>query len=393
MQAKKPRRSSEQSITLNDAKKLETVLHLLKFFICHGLDFKSVSSNHFKNFCGGLNPNFEIPSPEEFEQKFLPLLSEHMIQKNLEKVFYQIIFIQCTKHTVDDKVINCMLSYGVTQADSDEGCIIQCSANYVYLLSKKSEQNISTIFDDFSNESVLKLYNMYNVKTLFIFTNTDEFLNNVLVVENIRYHIVISFSVLLKRLKSECQFVVHGLEEHNIGNEFFKQLNALESKISKVTVSDATKLILDFANKDFVKDNESVQEIIDTFMILVYYTSVFLNHKYQLDILTQNQQSKIFFLLGRVFNDSKVVTHTTSYINKSDGFRVLFDEGADVDPYTFWIAAAHQYTKLSMYALQINSIPAMFRYLDVSGITSVLDKYKYDDNLSQLYTSLFLQET
>lgn len=326
---------------------------VLNFLLLKGIKFDEICSDGFSDMVKLLNPKYELPTSEEFENEVLPLCLEWFEKRKNAEAFIGIVTVHSTDfddHTYLVALANTMSSKFVFICDA-------CFDNYDQNLFKNCVIN-------FFDETVVAANNFKNLTVHTLIYDCDlrleleEMYNN-----DLQYFRQPSFLLLVQELEN---FVNLDLSQSSGEGDFPERVKDVcdSLKNPEMCVGHATEVILNEISTGIFFDDTAAIGIIMRYIGPFHMGCNFFLPEFQGNIATTDQliQFKLDHMIY-TFNPlalkfKNALEHVSHYKNKSEIFNYCFIKHAS-DPETFWTHAKQQFTELSNYALALLKLPAI----------------------------------
>ncbi|KAJ8678247.1 hypothetical protein QAD02_014034 [Eretmocerus hayati] len=200
----------------------------------------------------------------------------------------------------------------------------------------------------------------------------------------------------LQRRVTQLENVKFEVDKTSIADadRFLASLANLKDNLRNITVSQATNILLGLqSTKAYDDDEESVEEIIGGFLSSIHVASTYLNPLYRDEFITSSQQRDLFQFISIILDSEEGMACLAQYRNKTSHFESLFDTSEQIDPRRFWLTAIPFYERLGRFALNLISVLACPKKIEIAKIVNRCDtSHSNDTKLSLFHLSVIFED-
>ncbi|KAJ8668743.1 hypothetical protein QAD02_000002 [Eretmocerus hayati] len=352
---------------------------LAKLLVRFRIDPQEASSVHIKNIFKEINPDYEIPSSNQVIGQVCRDAVQNIIRTNLQRRLTQVMYIQ-----KDDLACGNISLLSV---------VIDEQKKYIPIDFRTFEIVTQEVFQQFCENSIETFQESYKVCISFIVTNTTYECDPISYSEGQRFIFFIrSHDQLITKLEN----VKFEVDKTSIADadRFLASVANLKDNLRNITVSQATNILLGLqSTKAYDDDEESVGEIIGGFLSSIHVASTYLNPLYRDKFITSSQQRDLFQFISIILDSEEGMACLAQYRNKTSHFESLFDTLEQIDPRRFWLTAIPFYERLGRFALNLISVPACPKKIEIAKIVNRCDTSHFNDTkLSLFHLSVIFED-
>ncbi|KAJ8679163.1 hypothetical protein QAD02_014950 [Eretmocerus hayati] len=366
----------ESQKIMNKAKRDDA---LMKLFLRLGASFDSLDSVHLKHFIDVFDELYEIPKSDEMENVIIPQALDNYVVSKSEVMKSNVMFVQCF-----------LCESGKSIAAS---YLIDHEHRYIGIGCKIVELFDANSFDDFCQYSVEECVQMYKVLISFIVHNTRFDCPDIEYSKSHSVQYIQSLSILMRDLQNEYQIDDSTPDDEAVQNERrISILNNLREKISRENAAGlATKYIMDLLEDEEFDCKESTKELINNSLQTVHFACEFLIPKFRMKYI-RNDETRTGvnrFMLAKL----KTMESVSDYLNEMGNFFEYFKSPGVDDTFEFWQFAMTKEKSISKFALDLYSIPALPKLINLSEFAALYDpSWETDEMMRTLALIVFLED-